>query len=70
MKSKLKIVKDAYKESLEIQKNPTDAFLIEELEYVLARCKSHFTTGLFPFWTEKEFKQTEKFLLRLKSMLY
>ena len=69
MKSKLKIVKDAYFDILKWKNNPSDQHLIEEIEWKLNNAISDFATGLFPFWTEEEFQKTKEFIEKLKSII-
>ena len=63
----LNIVQNAYKEVFILQANPSDDFLIKEIEWKLANAIRYSEWG-FPFYNKEELEETKQFVKNLKNI--
>lgn len=69
IKSKLKLVDEAYTDITEWEESPSDERIIEEIEWKLECAIGNYEEGCEDSYTKKDFTYTKKFIAKLKSLL-
>lgn len=69
IKSKLKLVEDAYEDITEWEESPSDKRIIEEIEYKLDCAIYNYNEGSDDSYTKRDFTYTKKFIAKLRGLL-